>query len=119
MKNELQNIISGKSTVRYGDAIQKISCYLSQGTGSGETSESGKPIKSKEAALINEYCDQNNFWITNIDINSFISSGAEQRVYLFNNYKVINQYMQKTAMNCWISKPVTGHMMPLCKKRKN
>ncbi|OPC05923.1 hypothetical protein BAS10_13860 [Elizabethkingia meningoseptica] len=100
MKNELQNIISGKGTVRYGDAIQKISCYLSQGTGAGETSESGKPIKSKEAALINEYCDQNNFWITNIDINSFISSGAEQRVYLFNNYKVI-KLNDSIYYECW------------------
>ncbi len=30
MKNELQNIISGKSTVRYGDAIQKSPVTLAK-----------------------------------------------------------------------------------------
>lgn len=46
-------------------------------------------IKSEETTLLKQYCNQNNFWVTTIDISTFISSGAEQRVYLFNKYKVI------------------------------
>lgn len=89
MKDELQNIISGKSQVRHGDAIQKVSHYLRAGKSTGKTSGTGKQVKSEEAALLKQYCNQHNFWIDTIDISSFVSSGAEQKVYLFNNYKVI------------------------------
>ncbi|MDV3506709.1 hypothetical protein CMU89_09550 [Elizabethkingia anophelis] len=89
MKDELQNIISGKSPVRYGDAIQKISRYLREGQSPSRTLKTSKQIKSEETTLLKQYCNQNNFWVTTIDISTFISSGAEQRVYLFNKYKVI------------------------------
>ncbi|MCL9804424.1 hypothetical protein NAT51_02750 [Flavobacterium amniphilum] len=88
MKNELQNIISGKSQVRYGDVIQKISRYLERSKRAGIEIESSKQIKSEEATLIREYCDLNNFWDTKIDIKAFISSGAEQKVYLHDEYQV-------------------------------
>ena len=88
MKHELQNIISGKSQVRYGDAIQAIACYLKRGKSTGSEAKTGKQIKSEEATLIKQYCDQNNFWNNQIDITSFISSGAEQKVYLHNEYQV-------------------------------
>ena len=89
MKDELQNIISGKSPVRYGDAIQKISRYLREGQSPSRALKTSKQIKSEETTLLKQYCNQNNFWVTTIDISTFISSGAEQRVYLFNKYKVI------------------------------
>lgn len=89
MKNELQNIISGKSQVRHGDAIQKISSYLRTSKSTSEKIESNKQIKNKEATFIKQYCYKNNFWFNDIDIHSFVSSGAEQKVYLYNNQKVI------------------------------
>jgi hypothetical protein len=89
MKHELQDIISGKSQVRYGDTIQAISRYLRKGKGTSETIESSKQIKSEEATLIKQFCTHNSFWITAININAFISSGAEQKVYLYNKRKVI------------------------------
>jgi hypothetical protein len=82
MKHELQNIISGKSQVRYGDAIQAIASYLRRGKSTSITFESSKQNKIEEAKNIRQFCDQNNFWNANIDINSFVSSGAEQKVYL-------------------------------------
>ncbi|WP_337084715.1 hypothetical protein [Elizabethkingia anophelis] len=45
MKDELQNIISGKSPVRYGDAIQKISRYLREGQSPSRTLKTSKQIK--------------------------------------------------------------------------
>lgn len=77
MKDELQNIISGKSQVRHGDAIQKVSGYLRAGKSTGETSGTGKQIKSKATALLKQYCNHHNFWIDTIDISRFVSSGAE------------------------------------------
>ncbi|MDD2986459.1 hypothetical protein [Flavobacterium sp.] len=89
MKYELQNIISGKSPVRHGDSIQTISRYLRKSKSSSKTFETSKQIKSKEATLIKQFCDSTNFWITAININAFVSSGAEQKVYLYNKFKVI------------------------------
>ena len=89
MKNELQNIISGKSTVRYGNAIQKITSYLNKGKSTSGTFEPSKQIKSEEATLINQFCNQSDFWITKINIDTFVSSGAEQKVYLQDQFKVI------------------------------
>jgi hypothetical protein len=88
MKHELQNIISGKSQVRHGDAIQAVASYLRRGKSTSITFESSKQIKIEEAKNIRQYCDQNNFWYTNIDINTFVSSGAEQKVYLHQEFTV-------------------------------
>ncbi|BDU27349.1 hypothetical protein [Flavobacterium sp. GSB-24] len=89
MKNELQNIISGKSQVRHGNSIQTISRYLRESESASRALKSSKQIKSEETALIKKFCDRNSFWITYINIHAFISSGAEQKVYLQNKHKVI------------------------------
>ena len=88
MKHELQNIISGKSTVRNGDAIQKITNYLKRSKSTSQQIEPNKQIKIEEATLINQFCHQNNFWKKEIDITTFVSSGAEQKVYLSNEFQV-------------------------------
>jgi hypothetical protein len=88
MKHELQNIISGKSQVRHGDAIQAIASYLRRGKSTSGAVAHSKQIKREEAKLIKQYCNQNNFWNTEIDITTFVSNGAEQKVYLHNEYKV-------------------------------
>ncbi|WP_395054337.1 hypothetical protein [Flavobacterium sp.] len=89
MKHELQNIISGKSQVRNGDAVQKIANYLRRGKKTSKEFKESKQIKLEEATLIKEFCIKNKFWVTSIDINSFVSSGAEQKVYLLDAFKVI------------------------------
>ena len=89
MKHELQNIISGKSQVRHGNTIQAISSYIRKSESPSGTFASSKQIKSEETALIKQFCDKNSFWITAININAFVSSGAEQKVYLYNKHKVI------------------------------
>jgi hypothetical protein len=88
MKHELQNIISGKSQVRHGDAIQAIARYLRRGKSSSSEAKESKQIKTEEAKNIRQFCDQNNFWNTEIDITAFVSSGAEQKVYLRNEFQV-------------------------------
>ena len=89
MKHELQNIISGKSQVSNGDSIQAIARYIRNGNCAGTAIESGKQIKRQEATLIKQFCNQNDFWIQDLNINTFVSSGAEQKVYLYDKFKVI------------------------------
>ena len=89
MKNELQHIVSGKSQVRHGNSIQAIANYLRKSKSTSKTFEFSKQIKSEEATLIKQFCNKNSFWITAININAFVSSGAEQKVYLYNKHKVI------------------------------
>ena len=89
MKHELQNIISGKSQVSNGDSIQAVARYIKNGKSAGTAIESGKQIKRQEATLIKQFCNQNNFWIRDLNINTFLSSGAEQKVYLYDKFKVI------------------------------
>lgn len=88
MKHELQNIISGKSQVRNGDAIQAIACYLRRSKSTSKEIKQNQQIKSEEATYIKQFCDQNNFWKTEINITSFVSSGAEQKVYLHDDFQV-------------------------------
>ena len=52
MKHELQNIISGKSQVRYGDAIETVSNYLRRSKSSSAQIERGIYSKKKEENLV-------------------------------------------------------------------
>jgi hypothetical protein len=49
LKNELYDVLSGKSNVRFGAAIQAIACYLSNGERAGTAVENEKYFKSQEA----------------------------------------------------------------------
>jgi hypothetical protein len=89
MKHELQHILSGKSQVRHGNTIQTITRYLRKSQSTSPMAESGKSIKKQEETFLKQFCDRNGFWITSINLHAFISSGAEQKVYLYNKHKVI------------------------------
>jgi hypothetical protein len=82
MKNELHNVISGKSKVRHGEAILAITRFLTGGQGSGEVAKDEKPDKEKEAKALKEYITQKSLWVPSIDIALYVSEGAEQKVYL-------------------------------------
>ncbi len=61
MKNELQNIISGKSQVRHGNSIQTVSRYLRKSQSTGRTLKSGKQIKSEETFISDDLTGENLF----------------------------------------------------------
>lgn len=63
MKHELQNVISGKSEVKHGDAIQAFACYLRRSEGAGKLAKESKHYKKQEDAVLaltykqrNEHC---------------------------------------------------------------
>lgn len=85
LKYGLQNVLSGKSQVRFGTVIQAIASYLKNGERTGTAIENAKYFKSEEATRLENYIAQNNLWISDIDLSQYVSEGAEQRVYLKNS----------------------------------
>ena len=82
LKNELHNIISGTSEVRYGTIIQAVASYLNDSEKSGSEAKSEKYFKKQEEQRLRDYIAHNNLWIDEIDFSQYVSEGAEQKVYL-------------------------------------
>ena len=89
MNDEIQNIISGKSQVRHGTNIKAVADYIRTGEKSSALDKSDKHFKREETERLIKYIENQHLWIENIDLNSFVSEGAEQKVYLKDNRSVI------------------------------
>lgn len=88
LKNELHNVLSGKSRVRFGALIQAIADYLKNGAQTSSTSQEDKYYKKEETKELIKYISENNLWIE-IDTSQYVSEGAEQKVYLKDTEKVL------------------------------
>jgi hypothetical protein len=82
LKNELQDIISGKSEVSFGAIIQTISSYLNDGSQSSSEAENSKQGREQETKRLEIFISERGLWITDLDFSQYVSEGAEQRVYL-------------------------------------
>lgn len=82
IKNELQNILQGKSQVRNGELIQTISNYLRRSEKSSNLAKTDQYFKREETKRLVDFITTNNLWVKEIDLNLYISEGAEQKVYL-------------------------------------
>ena len=89
LKNELHNVISGKSQVSYGAIIQAIASYLDNGSQASDEIESSKQIREQETKKLESFVTEQNLWIKNIDFSQYVSEGAEQRVYLHGSDHVL------------------------------
>ncbi|MBK8806017.1 MAG: hypothetical protein IPO21_04950 [Bacteroidales bacterium] len=88
MKNELHNVLSGKSQIRFGTVIQSIASYLNDGEKASATIEIEKHFKKQETKRLEDFISENKLWI-DIDLSQYISEGAEQKVYLKDTENVI------------------------------
>ncbi|AWA31530.1 hypothetical protein HYN48_14260 [Flavobacterium magnum] len=88
MKNDLRNIFSGKSEIRFGATIQAIAGYLNNGTQASKEIADSKYFKKQEAEKLDSYISENNLW-KEIDFSQYVSEGAEQKVYLKDSEHVI------------------------------
>ena len=77
IKNELQNILSGKSAVSHGESIQAITCYLRESLETGGKIKGTESSKSEETKKLIEYINTHHLWSCDINFSLFISSGAE------------------------------------------
>jgi Serine/Threonine/Tyrosine Kinase found in polyvalent proteins len=89
LKYALQNIISGKGEVSNGEPIQAIARYLRESREAGTNAQRNESVKHEETARLIEYANSNRLWNCDIDFSSFIASGAEQRVFIKDNTKVL------------------------------
>ena len=89
LKHELRAIISGKSKVRFGAAVQAVIGNLGASTPTSTTTQSLKQVKSEEAERISAFAHKSGLWQESIDISNYVSEGAEQRVYLKDPYHVL------------------------------
>jgi hypothetical protein len=89
VKDELQNIIHGKSETSQRTLIQTIASYLRASQGTSAMVEDDKQYKQKETKNLIEYCNRNNLWVTDkVNFDLFISEGAEQKVFIKNDKTV-------------------------------
>jgi len=88
MKDEIQRIISGTSQVKHGTFIQTIISYLRRSQEAGTMDKAREQLKKQEEQCLRQYIEKNDLWITTIDLNNYISEGAEQKVYLRNGKSV-------------------------------
>lgn len=77
LKNELYDVISGKSQVRYGAVIQSIASYLGKSSQPGSKIENPKQFKEQEEEKLRAYILENNLWINTIDFTQYVSEGTE------------------------------------------
>jgi len=89
IKNELQHIFSGQSEVKFGTVIQTIIGYHARSEESSEETQQNKHFKREETKKLISWIEQENFWYHNINFNSFVSEGAEQKVFLNNDFEVL------------------------------
>ncbi|SEG35048.1 hypothetical protein SAMN03080598_03477 [Algoriphagus boritolerans DSM 17298 = JCM 18970] len=89
LKNEIRAIISGKGEVRYGAAIQAATSYLGDGAPTSPKSQISKQIRDEETQKLENFILENNLWIVDIEFSNYVSEGAEQRVFLKGNDRVI------------------------------
>ena len=89
LKNELHNIISGKSQVRFGTTIQAIASYLRNSAQSGSKVENSKQIREQETKKLENFISNESLWIQSIDFSQYVSEGAQQRVYLKDSNHVL------------------------------
>lgn len=81
MNYEIQRIISGESEVRFGVNIQTVLNYLTGSESASSVVKTDKHYKKEETKRLKSFIDETNLWVK-LDLDNYISEGAEQKVYL-------------------------------------
>ena len=100
MQDELQNIISGKKQVRHGTVIQAAADYLSRSTQTSGMAKQDKHFKKQETEALEQFITDNKLWVEILDLEKYVSEGAEQKVYL-NDEKSVIKLNDAIYYNSW------------------
>ena len=82
MRDDIQHILSGKSQVKHNHLIQAACSYLKGSQGTSAMAKDQQQHKEEETKSLVQFADDNNLWVENINIDLYVSQGAEQKVYL-------------------------------------
>lgn len=88
IKNDLQNLFSGKGEVRFGATIQTITHYLEKSSSTSSETKDAKLVKKQEAEKLEIFISENDLW-KKVDFDRYVSEGAEQKVYLLDSIHVL------------------------------
>ena len=89
MKDEIQHILSGKSQVKHHHLIQAACSYLKRSQGTSSMAKDQQQHKEEETKSLIQFAEENNLWVENINIELYVSQGAEQKVYLIDGTSVL------------------------------
>jgi len=90
IKNELQNIISGDGSIGTRSQLKKTQNFLRRYAETSRSAEKQKYLKSEEESCLIDFASNENLLLSyEISESNFISSGAEQRVYRYDDIHVI------------------------------
>jgi hypothetical protein len=81
MKYELQNVISGKGEVIYGNLIQTVASYLKRSTTTSELVKESEFFRKQETEILIEYITANQLWVKEIKI-----ANPTPKKQIFNNF---------------------------------
>jgi hypothetical protein len=63
MKHELQNVISGKSQVKFGKTIQAAASYLARSQKPSDLVKEFKQLRKQETENLSTFITENNLWL--------------------------------------------------------
>ncbi len=89
MKDEIKHIISGTSKNCTGTIIQTIASFLRRSETSSGLVKEDKYFKKEETKNLIDFIAENNLWYPNINLQNYISEGAEQKVYIKSDESVL------------------------------
>ena len=89
MNHEIQHIISGESKIRFGTTIQTIASYLTRSQTTSSVAKKHEQSKPEETKRLISYIEDNNLWAGSINVENYVSEGAEQKVYIKSNKSVL------------------------------
>ncbi len=81
LKNELQNIILGTVSNSKGQLIEAAQAYLRKSFATSPGVEKKKQSREQEEEKLKEFISKNDLWISNETFGTYITEGAEQKIY--------------------------------------
>jgi hypothetical protein len=88
MRDDIQHILSGKSQVKHHHLIQTTCSYLKRSQGTSSMAKDQQQHKEEETKSLIQFAEDNHLWI-DINIDLYVSQGAEQKVYLKHGLTVL------------------------------
>ena len=81
LKNDLQNIICGEIKDGKDELIKTTQAYLRKSFETSSGIEKKEYSRKQEEESLREYISDNNLWVSSDIFGTYITEGAEQKVY--------------------------------------
>ena len=89
MNDEIHFIISGSSNIKHESIVKAVLNDLTRSQKSGSLVKTDKHFKREETERLKISINSMNLWVSDIDLENYVTEGAEQKVYLKNGKSVI------------------------------